>query len=216
MTSELNLIDVMALKHGLAQEVPTYARGTKRLDYILATPRIAAATQKCGVEPFNHRIFSDHRALFIDLDSEILFGHKQSPLASLTYRDIQAKDAASNTTYIDTLHAGLTNHRAFSRMSALKQTNIYQPNRLEALDRDATRLMLKTGKKCKQKRRAPWPPILDRARDKLAILKLAVGSSNLRMDFDTQIDRIQQRLDYDLDITASPPTRQDALTAAQH
>jgi endonuclease/exonuclease/phosphatase family metal-dependent hydrolase len=58
--TECNLVDVYAATHGLEEEVPTYARGRKRLDYILMTPSVASHATRSGAEPFNHRFFSDH------------------------------------------------------------------------------------------------------------------------------------------------------------
>jgi endonuclease/exonuclease/phosphatase family metal-dependent hydrolase len=76
-----NLVDVYAARHGLEDEVPTYARGRKRLDYILMTPTIASYATRSGADPFNHRFFSDHRGIFVDLELERLFDRNLPPLA---------------------------------------------------------------------------------------------------------------------------------------
>jgi endonuclease/exonuclease/phosphatase family metal-dependent hydrolase len=60
------LSDVHSLRHGLDREKPTYARGTKRVDYILISERLTSYVRATGAEPFNFRIFSDHRGLFVD------------------------------------------------------------------------------------------------------------------------------------------------------
>lgn len=60
VVTDCNLVDVYAARHGLEDEVPTYARGRKRLDYILMTPTIASYATRSGADPFNHRFFSDH------------------------------------------------------------------------------------------------------------------------------------------------------------
>jgi hypothetical protein len=63
----MHLTDVMASKHDLT-EVATYTRGTKRIDYLLATTHAASAVTKCGYEPFQHRYATDHRGFFADFD----------------------------------------------------------------------------------------------------------------------------------------------------
>ena len=56
-----------------------YSGGTsklsgKRIDYILVTTDILPAIIRGGKRPFEEGIASDHKALFLDLDSEVLFG----------------------------------------------------------------------------------------------------------------------------------------------
>lgn len=50
--AKLSLIDLANHKHTLDHEAPTQARGSKRLDCMLGTPRVAASMKKCGHEPF--------------------------------------------------------------------------------------------------------------------------------------------------------------------
>jgi endonuclease/exonuclease/phosphatase family metal-dependent hydrolase len=78
VVTDCNLVDVYAEKHG---EVPAYSRGTKRLDYILMTPIVASHVARCGADPFNHRFFSDHRGIYVDLELEGLFNQNLPPLA---------------------------------------------------------------------------------------------------------------------------------------
>ena len=44
--SKLSTIDVM-LHHHRSDDIATYARGRKRLDYVLCTPQVAEAVDKC-------------------------------------------------------------------------------------------------------------------------------------------------------------------------
>ena len=81
LASDLGLIDIHTRELGLDHEVPTYARGTKRLDYILMTEQIASHTTNCGAEPFNHRFYSDHRGIWVDLELLGLFDRNLPPLA---------------------------------------------------------------------------------------------------------------------------------------
>ena len=58
-----SMIDVMLQHHG-SDDIATYARGRKRLDYAMCTSKAAEAIDHCGYEPFNHRLTSDHRGFF--------------------------------------------------------------------------------------------------------------------------------------------------------
>ena len=61
-----HLADIQAFRHGLETEESTYARGPNRVDYILASNRLLEFVLRQGCEPFNARIFSDHRGIFVD------------------------------------------------------------------------------------------------------------------------------------------------------
>jgi endonuclease/exonuclease/phosphatase family metal-dependent hydrolase len=60
------LTDTFCFRHGLDKEKATYARGTKRVDYIFVSQRLTEHIRASGAKPFNYRIFSDHRGLFVD------------------------------------------------------------------------------------------------------------------------------------------------------
>ena len=66
IASETGLLDIMAAHH-LEQPPATYARGQKRFDSALASPRVMEALQAAGYEAFGHQIASDHRGYFFRL-----------------------------------------------------------------------------------------------------------------------------------------------------
>ncbi len=55
---ECQLIDVMAQMHPRSPAPSTYARGRKRLDYVLVSPRIIDTVRFAGYKPFTHRFHS--------------------------------------------------------------------------------------------------------------------------------------------------------------
>jgi hypothetical protein len=73
VVADCNLVDVYAAKHALEEEVPTYSRGTKQLDYILMTPTVPSHVARCRANPFNHQFFWDHRGIYVDLELKGLF-----------------------------------------------------------------------------------------------------------------------------------------------
>ena len=59
VTGQCGLLDVMACRHLPAT---LYARGTKCLDYAIASPHgMCSALKRAGYEAFNARVHSDHR-----------------------------------------------------------------------------------------------------------------------------------------------------------
>ena len=82
------LTDTFCFKHGLDQEKATYARGVRRVDYILVSDRLKDHITHCGAEPFNWRIFSDHRGLFVDFSAPGFFDRAPNAIAKLSSRDL--------------------------------------------------------------------------------------------------------------------------------
>jgi exonuclease III len=86
IAAQFEFVDIMSHHHQHLNDPATYARGRKRLDYILASPQLASAVQKCGYEPFNFRFHTDHRAYYVDLDTETLFRSSTQKLAAYPTR----------------------------------------------------------------------------------------------------------------------------------
>jgi hypothetical protein len=69
----LGLVDILRNHHD-TEDIPTYVRGTTRIDYAFATPHFTAACTSCGYEPFQYRFPGDHRGMFLDFNTSALFG----------------------------------------------------------------------------------------------------------------------------------------------
>ena len=70
MTQLLNatdMYDVMGYKH-TTHTPPTFIRGTKTIDLVLATKPLLPTIRQAGMLSFNHSIQSDHRGLWIDFN----------------------------------------------------------------------------------------------------------------------------------------------------
>ena len=73
IAGDFKLLDLMASRHSSAPPA-TYARGSQRLDYALASSSVCQALHRAGYEAFNCRIATDHRGYYMDFRSEALFG----------------------------------------------------------------------------------------------------------------------------------------------
>jgi hypothetical protein len=86
------LNDALVQVHGTDDEPATHARGTHRIDYILTTDIISEFITSAGILPLFEVCYSDHRALFIDID---LKGYLQTgcpPTISRANRGISSDD----------------------------------------------------------------------------------------------------------------------------
>ena len=61
------IYDVMGYKHN-TNTPPTYIRGSKTIDFILATKSLPSTIWQAGMISFNHGIQSDHCGLWLDFN----------------------------------------------------------------------------------------------------------------------------------------------------
>ena len=129
-----DLVDLMASRHSSSPPA-TYARGTRRLDYALASPHVCGALRKAGYDAFNERFHSDHRGYYFDFDTAILFGTNTQQLAPREPRGLKANNVKQVTEYIRRKHELLTNCNAFERVLKLHQCD-NRHTYAEKLDKD--------------------------------------------------------------------------------
>jgi hypothetical protein len=107
---EVNLIDPLVQRHGTDEEPPTYARGSKRIDYILVSDRISEYIVAGGILPLHHICFSDHRALYIDIDLQAYLRSDPPSHMSRVARGISSEDPRSVKKYQEYLSKALDDH----------------------------------------------------------------------------------------------------------
>ena len=190
ITAEFDLVDIMSHFHPIANEVPTYARGTKRLDYVFCTSNVLSSVTSCGIEPFNQNILSDHRGLFVDWDEASLFGTATSPMAPKSVRKLQSHRLQAKGNYILSLHEYCIKHNVFDRLHRLESVDFPSWSLANKLDRDITRGMLHAEKQCRQVGKDPWSPSLKKARIKVEIFKLSLSMHKHHRDYSSQISRL--------------------------
>jgi hypothetical protein len=194
ISSELSLVDLMQEHHQHLEPVATYARGTKRIDYMLTTRHVSQCVDRCGYEPFNNRIFSDHRAYFVDFNSTKLFGGSVNNIPPSAFRDVNSKHLKSVTKYIRHKHDILTKTNFFERLITLSESRVPRPRDAEALDRELTRASKAAGKKCQRLRTPKWSLTLAKARTKVNILRRILSMGRTGIDLSDQIINLQQEV----------------------
>jgi endonuclease/exonuclease/phosphatase family metal-dependent hydrolase len=70
------LLDIWKQKFPHHDEPSTYIRGTTRIDYTLISSQLSPAVEEVGYEPFHFTTSTDHRGMFIDFNTDKLFGNK--------------------------------------------------------------------------------------------------------------------------------------------
>jgi hypothetical protein len=102
------LINVATSKHP-GQTVPnTHNRGSKQIDFVLATPGISQFILAIGLLDKNAVFNTDHRAVFFDIDADGFFGTSVGALAAQRFRNLQLGDPRIGQEYRKILHNQFT------------------------------------------------------------------------------------------------------------
>jgi hypothetical protein len=206
-----DLVNTIHMSHPTEVDVPTYKRGCNRIDFIFISRHAAAAVLACGAEPFGARIQSDHRGLFLDLDSRALFGRLLSPMAPHALRGLQSRNSADVTRYVDYLDAHLTRHRIYEKSNELVANPTLCPTQANSLDRLITEGMLRAEKQVKKKRSLPWSPQLIQAVEHVTLWKQAVSSCLNDVNMTEQINQTLRNLDNPFELPADLESRRQGL-----
>ena len=67
------LQDAHSLSLDLSPPPATYHRGSAKIDFVLVSPRAATAVRAAAILALQDGYLSDHRALVVDFDANILF-----------------------------------------------------------------------------------------------------------------------------------------------
>jgi hypothetical protein len=164
------LIDVLRHHHPSSQYPPTYNRGKKRIDLILASASLLPAIVRSGILPYNSVFQGDHRPCYIDLNAVEAFGGQTSPVCPPCQRSLQLHDPRKVNEYLTALTAQLSLHKVQQKVATLHNkaiTGWQEDDQLqyERLDKLITEAMLyaerHTGKR--YTKTYEWSPTLVQA-----------------------------------------------------
>jgi len=139
------LQDLLANRIGRT-DFSTFIRGSKRIDFILASPEVVAACTAAGYDPYNFRFQGDHRGMYLDLDTIALFGNETPGLTPPSQRILQSRHRKNRLKYLQAKYDYLTGHNWFDRLASFTETS--DVTLLESLDRDWVRSGIQAEKKC--------------------------------------------------------------------
>jgi len=196
LCSECHLLDPVYAIHQ-ETDFATYDRGSKVIDYLLMDPSLLSAVEGCGYEPFNHHILSDHRGLFLDVDTAKFFGTETAPLAPLERRDIRGNRSHQIAPYFQALDAQYQHHKWYDKIVRLKHciaTDTPNDRLAEEVDQRRIRSCIAATKNLKRYPTAPYSPAIAKQRNIVVLLKLLLHQATGRYDYSESIARRQQLL----------------------
>ena len=164
LSAKWNLVEVIQHFHGMVDEPPTYARGTKRLDYVFCTPNLLSSIKQCGILPYSEIIDSDHRAIYVDFDTQTLMGGDLAILSATPVRILRARDSKAREEYVEAVAKYMEDHRVLQRLLEISKSETPDTTKIETIDRDISRAMAHAIKKIRKIYTSPFSPQIKQAR----------------------------------------------------
>lgn len=171
LIASCGLKDPLALQHCSRPFPASHIRGTKRIDFLLVTPRLVPAVLSSGSLACHSLFHSDHRASFMDFDSLLLFADPAYEIAPPSYRRLQLADPRLKNQYRDVLHNQLQYPKVYDKVQHLQEVTESgtwteeHTKEYQKLDKLITDSMLyaerNTGRKVST--RYEWSPTLKKA-----------------------------------------------------
>jgi hypothetical protein len=149
LVQSTRLVDTFSHFGNRECNIPTYARGTKKIDYILTSPSLLKYITNLGCLPFYMYSNSDHRGLFLDI-SEALIDEKvelKKPPKRNIGTNCSNYDIFKYKKHIDTQ---FKIHRIYDKIELLKSAVLPHTQlelSLNRLDTTITEIMLSAEKK---------------------------------------------------------------------
>ena len=107
----------------------TYDRGSKCIDFVAVSNTIEkSAITKCGYLPFYQGIFSDHRAVYIDIKAEALFQRALPDTNRQIYKRFTTTQVTKCEKYLGMLDKYLEENNIYTKVDTLKKDMIKNLN----------------------------------------------------------------------------------------
>jgi hypothetical protein len=182
--SKLHMVDIL----GNLNHIPfsTTKIGKSRIDYILISLEIVPGVMKMGHHIFDQLVYIDHRGMFIDLDTKLLFGAEHVKLVRENSKIIRTKDPKCVSKYITVLHKHLDENNFWHLIIKLTHEEKGDHELAERLDKTLIQACLHAEKKCKRKYSEWWSLPLIQARSKVHTLKVHPAKQNCNATTETK------------------------------
>jgi hypothetical protein len=207
------LTDILVDRHGTEDEPPTYARGSFRIDYVMATAGIAQYVTSAGILPLKAISGSDHRPTFVDFDLTSFLGDQPFAQGEASSRSIGSDKPRAVKVYRKQLEDYL-NESGIEQDLEKACVELDDPNlhdaavtKMQRLQQRITNKRLEIEKKCAKLDNSPWSPQLRDAVRRKTYFRIWVSEFKLRKDFSQQRRKV-----WDIPEEAVPTNLKEAET----
>jgi len=191
---EHELVDIHMALHDLDTEIPTYNRGTKRIDYIFGTNNIIPYVVKGGILPYHFITHTDHRGLYLDIDiQKFLRGHPPAT-GSQQHRALRTSHPRGYRAYSEYMIKWLEDSDIEERLNQLihQQVHLKKNNtqQIISLEQEFTTARLKAESSIRRQTVHPWSPTLRNAHMYAYYYKLWLSQFKTKRSYQRQRDQL--------------------------
>ena len=188
----------------------THARGKTCIDYIFGSTGVAQHVVRQGYLPFYDSAWeSDHRALFVDINTSGIFGLIAEETYENPVRGISSTDKKSIQKFINKLHKDNTVEELYTRICNIENQEIWSQfhhQELEYIDSQFTKLLIKCDQQCIKKPTYLWSPDLHNAHLILKYWKIYYKSKRNHIDSSSKLTKLQALIDNNSTLDVSSTT----------
>jgi hypothetical protein len=120
--------------------------------------------------------------MFVDFETDILFGNELPPMPSPASRGIQSNNRKNSEIYLQARYKYLIDHTFFERLEKIQQHSELQVREIEGLDEDWKKACLHAEKVCKRYPYCPWSQKIADKRQDQKNLRILINSYKLGKD----------------------------------
>jgi hypothetical protein len=185
------LTDVWSHKYP-GVEFNTHHPGRKRINYVLVSPDLIPGVKSVGYFPFKYRGKSDHRSIYIDFDTQVLFGNATHKLATAIQQGFKSTDPFAVTTYLTSAGKHARSNNLFTLSATLATLDSPDHALAEKINDILGQTMLHGGKQCRPRRPSWWSRKLHRFRLWKSILERAITGYRTNGEFTDTLQRLMK------------------------
>ena len=155
LSSFLQNTSLQDLLHHDSLDIQTRWPGTKRIDFMFGTRRIAESVKSIGYLPWNCPLVSDHLGLYLDIDETKIFGKNILDPAQLSSRRLRSTAPQRRARYLTHLMKCVTSNNLHQRLLRLhekcqhtQKISSRDKQTYQNIDRELTKYMLSAERQC--------------------------------------------------------------------
>jgi hypothetical protein len=176
----LGLIDLIRDRHPPKEQISTYSRGSKQIDYIFGTKKVQECCTRAGILPFGMGYPSDHRALFIKVNMGQILQMTIKAIDSITARKLTQATPREQNLFLEEVDKNFSNQNLYQRLRKLAEVRPDEWNKTheaeyEQCDRQMIDGMLKAENWTKKIPHTSWSPKFAAAVNKKSFWKVALS-----------------------------------------
>jgi hypothetical protein len=178
--NRIGLTDLIYNQHHIEDNVNTYARGSKCINYILGTQKVQDYCVHSGMLPFGVGYQSNHRALFIKVDLQKILQSTVTHLDTINTRKLTQGTPKERHIFLEQLDQHYWNQKLYQQLKSVTEIKDSEwqaahTETYEQCNKTMVEGMLSAESKTKKVNTTSWSPTFAKAVNKKTFWKIALS-----------------------------------------